>query len=80
MINEFELVKEDLSEVDCGGGMRSIVCKITIDSSKPLSRQKAALIYEYMASYYAHITPHNELEDMADELCELLDYLEGLYH
>jgi len=72
---EFTVAKEDLSSLDCGGGIRQLTSSITIDSTKALHLQRAALIYEYLASHFSHIVSHEWLEGIADELRDLLEEL-----
>ena len=78
---EIKLHREDLRNVNCGGGMREFSVVITIDSSKSLKEQKAALLYEVLACYLEPQCPneavHDFVEDLADKLVNLLEELES---
>jgi len=78
---EIKLHREDLRNVNCGGGMREFSVVITIDSSKSLKEQKAALLYEVLACYlepqYPNEAVHDFVEVLADKLVNLLEELES---
>ncbi len=74
------LNKENLSEVDCGGGLRDITAMITIDSSLPARRQREVAIHETVACFV-----DNDAEDrqefvalITSNIIDVLDQLEAL--
>ena len=71
------LNKENLSEHDCGGGLRDITAMITIDSSLSPERQKQVAIFETLAARL-----DSEVEDrreyvqlLADDIVDALRQL-----
>ena len=78
---EIKLHREDLRNVNCGGGMREFSVVITIDSSKSLKEQRTALLYEVLACYLEPQCPneavHDFVEVLADKLVNLLEELES---
>ena len=65
--------KEDLSLHDCGGGYRSTVTEIVIDSTQSLPLQQRAVIYELLSSMLDSIISHDKLLSITHTLCDALD-------
>lgn len=74
------LKKENLSEVDCGGGIRETTTIITIDSSLTPRRLREAAIHETLGALLDNdIEERHEFVDyLTRKLVDVLDQLEGL--
>lgn len=74
------LKKENLSEVDCGGGLRDITAMITIDASLPPRRQREVAIFETLASLLDSDVEHRHefIDYVTRKVVDVLDQLEGL--
>ena len=72
---QIQISTEDLSNVDCGGGMRRLTCDITVDSTLPLRRQREIVIYEVLGAFLDNELEerHDYLELVADKIVEALD-------
>jgi len=75
---EIEVIKEDLSQVDCGGAYREAKACIIVDSSLSPFKQRQALIFEVLS---LHLDPLEcscelitELARVLTESLELLEY------
>lgn len=73
---EISVSKEDLSEVDCGGGYRTVSAKISIDVSKSARLQRHAVVYEVLASYLEPMFARCFVLELADSVCNGLDDIE----
>jgi len=64
--------KEDLSHVDCGGGMRQVSVIITIDTTLPLRRQQEIVTYEVLGACLDNDSEerHDFLEDLATKIVD----------
>jgi len=74
---EIEVIKEDISQVDSGGGCRRAVSEITIDISLPHRQQRQAAIYETLSLMLDYVISHERLSEMTETLGEVLDQLGG---
>ncbi len=79
MLTEITILTEDLSKVDCGGGMREVKAVITIDTTQSLIIQMAAVAYEILASHLDSVVKHEDLEDIATQICEAQEEIRGKY-
>jgi len=68
---------ENLSNVDCGGGMRAVSVVITVDSTLPLKRQREIVTYEVLGAYLDSDLEerHAFLEELASKIVEAQDEL-----
>jgi len=69
--------REDLSHVDCGGGMRQVSVVITVDSTLPIRRQREIVTYEILGACLDNDTEerHDFLEDLATKIVDAQDEL-----
>lgn len=75
---EISISKEDLSQVDCGGGLRDTVVRVTIDKTLPLIAQRRAVAYEVLSAYLDP-NEHNVeyMTEIANDIAEGIDELEA---
>jgi len=74
---EIKVHKEDLKDVDCGGGYRDISAEIYVDSTLSLPLQIHALFYEILASYLEPLFSREAVLDIVDDLADGLNELEN---
>ena len=75
---DIEVKVEDLSQVDCGGGLREVKAVVTIDKTQSYRLQRQHLLYESLASMLEYVIPHEIILDITNELGNTLDQLDGL--
>lgn len=74
---EVRIIKEDLSQWDCGGGYRVAMAEIYIDSSLSLVMQRKALVFEVLSLYLDPLEKQGDLmDDLAQVITESIDQLE----
>lgn len=66
---DIKVIKEDLSQWDCGGGYRVVMAEIFIDSSLSLVMQRKALVFEVLSLY---LDPLEKQADLMDELAQTI--------
>ena len=74
---EITITKEDLSNVDTGGGCRVVTAEIVIDTSQSKRQQRQAVLYETLAVMLDYVISHERLQEMTETLGEALDQIEG---
>lgn len=75
---EIKVIKEDLSQVDCGGAYKEMAVSICVDKTLPLRRQRQALIYEVLSAYLDPIECQQAMmDDIANSIADALDELGG---
>jgi hypothetical protein len=74
---EIEVVKEDLSKIDCGGAYREAKAVITVDNTLPLFKQRQALIHEILSLHLDPLEFSNAMiSELAFIIAESLELLE----
>lgn len=73
---DIQIVKEDLSNIDCGGAYRTVTAKIIVDSSLSLVKQKQSLVYEILSLYLDPLEYKGDLfDDLSHIIAESLEQL-----
>jgi hypothetical protein len=75
-VHDITVTLADLSQHDTGGGTRSVVVNITIDSSLPRDRQRASVIHEILGVYLGIVVNREDIEEMAEAVVDGLNQLE----
>jgi len=76
---EVKIIKEDLSQWDCGGGYRIAKAEIYIDSSLSLVMQRKALVFEILSLYLDPLEKQGDLiDELSQTIAESIDQLEPL--
>ena len=74
---EVKIRKEDLSQIDSGGGYRESKTDITIDSSLSPRLQRQAVLYETLSALLSPLYSHKAIQNITEVLGDVLDQLEG---
>jgi len=76
---EIELVRvTDLSLHDTGGGTRDVKSVITVDDNMPPRMQRKVVLYETIGLALGYVLSHEQVDDLASLLLDVLDQLEPL--
>lgn len=76
---EIEVTRvKDLSLHDTGGGTRDVKAVITVDDNMPPRMQRKVVLYETIGLVLGYIMTHEQVDDFANLLLDVLDQLEPI--